>query len=71
MAVQVDNPITPIEPRPWHERDIPVRVIKTERKGRLYKTAYWCPVCGKAQRDTSKNAKHGCYCERCGQHLVW
>lgn len=53
------------------DRDTPMRVTKGDRNGRLYKVAYYCPVCGKQQKDTSKNVKEGCFCERCGQRLEW
>ena len=52
-------------------RDAALRVVKGDRSGRLYKTAWYCPTCGKQQKDTYKNTKEGCYCERCGQHLKW
>lgn len=32
---------------------------------------YFCPVCKKQQKDTYKNRREGCYCERCGQKLRW
>jgi predicted SprT family Zn-dependent metalloprotease len=31
---------------------------------------YFCE-CGKQQKDTRKNRRDGCFCERCGQKLVW
>ena len=53
------------------KRDTPIRVVHTKRNARIYKDAYLCPVCGKIQKDTYKNIKKGCYCERCGQSLMW
>lgn len=32
---------------------------------------YFCPVCKKQQKNSHKNRSKGCYCERCGQYLVW
>ncbi len=31
---------------------------------------YYCPVCKKQQKDTYKNKREGCFCERCGQRLA-
>lgn len=30
---------------------------------------YFCPICSKQQKNTLKNMKKGCFCERCGQKL--
>lgn len=32
---------------------------------------YYCPICHKQQKETKKNKTKGCYCERCGQKLIW
>ena len=31
---------------------------------------FYCPSCGKQQRNTYKNRREGCYCERCGQLIA-
>ena len=33
--------------------------------------SYYCTCCSKQQKDTRKNKLNGCYCERCGNKLVW
>lgn len=30
---------------------------------------YFCPRCSKKQKQSRKNMKKGCFCERCGQKL--
>ena len=31
---------------------------------------YFCPICGKQQKQSYKNFDKGCFCERCGQKLL-
>lgn len=51
------------------EKQVPKKVrIKEYRIG--YPN-YYCPICGKQQKNTCKNRIEGCYCERCGQKLIW
>ena len=38
-------------------------------KDRHYYNEYFCPICSKQQKNTHKNMKKGCFCERCGQKL--
>lgn len=40
-------------------------------KDKTYYKDYFCPVCKKQQKDTRKNKREGCYCERCGQKVDW
>ncbi len=48
-------------------RDEPVAVrVETYYRG----DKYFCPICGKQQKQSYKNFKKGCYCERCGQKLL-
>ena len=44
----------------------PVRVETYEYKA----NKYFCPECGKQQKQSYKNFKKGCFCERCGQKLL-
>ena len=51
-------------------RQIPV-VVKAVKRSEYFAPDYYCPNCGKQQKDSFKNKKKGCYCERCGQALKW
>lgn len=50
------------------EKQIPKPVLV---KDKTYYKDYFCPVCKKQQKDTRKNKREGCYCERCGQKVDW
>lgn len=50
-----------------YERDTPKK-IKIVNNTRYDK--YYCPSCNKQQKNTYKNQRKGCYCERCGQRLA-
>lgn len=47
---------------------IAVPVLVRRREGYL-RPDYYCPVCNKQQKDSYKNRREGCFCERCGQRL--
>ena len=47
-------------------RNDPVPAVKVDWYGA---NKYFCPACRKQQKETRKNYKSGCYCERCGQRL--
>lgn len=47
---------------------IAVPVLVRRREGYI-RPDFYCPVCNKQQKDTFKNSREGCFCERCGQRL--
>lgn len=49
---------------------IAVPVLVRRREGYI-RPDYFCPVCHKQQKDTFKNYREGCFCERCGQRLTF
>ena len=71
-----DNP--PPELREMHEAEKlalvalekqiakPCKAVKREYSH----SDYYCPVCGKQQKNTYKTRREGCFCERCGQRLT-
>lgn len=50
------------------EKQVAVPVLSRRREGYL-RPDYYCPVCHKQQKDSYKNEREGCFCERCGQRL--
>lgn len=44
--------------------------IEVKIKDRTYYRDYFCPKCGKQQKDSFKNREKGCFCERCGQKIA-
>lgn len=50
------------------KRDEPIAVRVETYEYRPNK--YFCPVCGKQQKQSHKNFREGCFCERCGQKLL-
>ncbi len=50
------------------EKQISTNVIVRSGKQMHHPVSYFC-TCGKQQKDTFKNRKDGCYCERCGNKL--
>lgn len=50
------------------EKQVAFPVLVRRREGYL-RSDYYCPVCNKQQKDSFKNAREGCFCERCGQRL--
>ena len=50
------------------DRNEPVAVRVETYEYRTNK--YFCPVCGKQQKQSFKNFDKGCFCERCGQKLL-
>lgn len=51
-------------------KQIPEPVLVRRRDGYI-RPDYYCPVCNKQQKDSFKNRREGCYCERCGQRLTF
>lgn len=49
---------------------IAVPVLVRRREG-YFRPDFYCPVCNKQQKDSFKNAREGCFCERCGQRLTF
>lgn len=49
-------------------KQIATDVIVKSGKQMHHPVSYFC-ICGKQQKDTFKNRKDGCYCERCGNKL--
>lgn len=49
---------------------IAVPVLVRRREGYI-RPDYYCPVCNKQQKDSFKNRREGCFCERCGQRLTF
>lgn len=49
------------------EKQIPK--LAEGRKYGHHVAEYFCPECGKQQKNSFKNRSKGCYCERCGQKL--
>lgn len=47
---------------------IPVLVRRRES---YFRPDFYCPVCNKQQKDSFKNNREGCFCERCGQRLTF
>ena len=51
------------------QKQIPMEVT-IKIPGEYCPPDYYCPVCGKQQKNTFKNRREGCFCERCGQKLM-
>ena len=49
---------------------IAIPVLVRRREGYI-RPDYYCPVCNKQQKDSFKNRREGCFCERCGQRLTF
>ena len=49
---------------------IAVPVLVRRREGYI-RPDYYCPACNKQQKDSFKNRREGCFCERCGQRLTF
>lgn len=45
--------------------------VRVRRRDGYLRPDYYCPVCNKQQKDSFKNRREGCYCERCGQRLTF
>lgn len=45
--------------------------VLVRRRDGYIRPDYYCPVCNKQQKDSFKNRREGCYCERCGQRLTF
>ena len=45
--------------------------VHVRRRESYFRPDFYCPVCGKQQKDSFKNAREDCYCERCGQRLTF
>jgi hypothetical protein len=52
------------------EKQVAVPVLVRRRDGYI-RPDYYCPVCNKQQKDSFKNRRAGCFCERCGQRLTF
>lgn len=52
------------------EKQVAVPVLSRRREGYL-RPDYYCPICHKQQKDSYKNEREGCFCERCGQRLIF
>lgn len=52
------------------EKQVAVPVLVRRREGYI-RPDYYCPVCHKQQKDSFKNCREGCFCERCGQRLTF
>lgn len=53
-----------------YERDYKKKVEIRNNNSGYGHNRYYCPSCGKQQKDTYKNRREGCFCERCGQRLA-
>ena len=51
-------------------KQIPEPVLVRRRDGYI-RPDYYCPICNKQQKDSFKNRREGCFCERCGQRLAF
>lgn len=49
---------------------IAIPVLVRRREGYI-RPDYYCPICNKQQKDSFKNRREGCFCERCGQRLTF
>jgi hypothetical protein len=65
LDVKFDYALVDVKPTNDRDEEMSVEIIKAN----LY-DGYYCPVCKKQQKDTYKNRREGCYCERCGQKLA-
>ena len=52
------------------EKQVAVPVLVRRREGYI-RPDFYCPVCNKQQKDSYKNRREGCFCERCGQRLTF
>ena len=50
------------------EKQIPIPVLVRRYEGYI-RPYYYCPICNKQQKNSYKNCRDGCFCERCGQRL--